>query len=101
MNILKMMQEARRVQERLREELQELRVEASSGGGAVTVTLDGNKRAVAVKISPDAVRDGDLEMLEDLVLTAVNEAGRRVDATVAGKLAGLTGGLPIPGLTGS
>lgn len=99
MNILKMMKEARKMQAQLQEELKQHREEASSGGGAVTVTLDGNKRMVAVKIAPEAIQDGDLEMLEDLILTAVNEATRRVDEAIASKMSGLAGGLQIPGLS--
>lgn len=98
MNILKMMQQAREMQAQIQEEMKVIREEATSGGGAVTVTMDGNKRMVAVKIAPEAIQDGDLEMLEDLILTATNEAVRRIDQTLSSKLSGLTGGLPIPGL---
>ena len=99
MNILKMMKQAKEMQSRLQEEMRQIREEATSGGGAVTVALDGNKRMVAVKISPEAMEEGDIEMLEDLILTATNEAARRVDEVIGDKMSGLAGGLPIPGLT--
>ena len=99
MNILKMMKQAKEMQSRLQEEMRQIREEATSGGGAVTVALDGNKRMLAVKIAPEAMEEGDIEMLEDLILTATNEAARRVDETLASKMSGLTGGMPIPGLT--
>ena len=98
MDIMKMMQQAKKMQEQVRKEVQEIREEATCGGGAVTVTLDGNKRMVTVKISPEAMQGGDVEMLEDLILTATNEAARRVDEAVSSRVAGLTGGLQIPGL---
>ena len=99
MNILKMMKQAKEMQSRLQEEMRQIREEATSGGGAVTVALDGNKRMLAVKIAREAMEEGDIEMLEDLILTATNEAVRRVDETLASKMSGLTGGMPIPGLT--
>ncbi len=98
MNIMKMMEQARKMQSQIQAEMKVIREEAASGGGAVTVTLDGNKRMIAVKIAPEAIQDGDLEMLEDLILTATNEAARRIDQTLSSKLSGLTGGMPIPGL---
>ena len=98
MDFMKMMQQARKMQEQVQKEMQEIREEASSGGGVVTVTLDGNKRMLSVKISPEAMQSDDVEMLEDLVLTATNEAARRVDEAVSSRLSGLTGGLRIPGL---
>ena len=98
MDFMKMMQQAKKMQEQVQKEVRGIREEASSGGGAVTVTLDGNKRMMAVKISPEAIQGGDVEMLEDLVLTATNEAARRVDEAVSSRVAGLTGGLNIPGI---
>jgi DNA-binding YbaB/EbfC family protein len=78
--------------------METMRVEASSGGGIVTVAMNGSKRVLSVKVDPEAVKGGDVEMLEDLFLAAVNEAMRKVDAALAEKLGGLTGGLSIPGL---
>ena len=79
-------------------------VEASSGGGMVTVKMNGQKQVVDVRIEPDVFANKDQEMLQDLIRSAVNEAGRRVDEEVASQMKNLTGGLPgmnglkIPGL---
>ena len=96
-----MMQQAQKLQERLakaQEELAEVTVEASSGGGAVKVTANGQQKIQSVKISPEVVRGEDIELLEDLVMTAVNEAIAKSQEAAAQHLGGLTGGLKIPGL---
>ena len=96
-----MMQQAQKLQERLakaQEELAEVTVEASSGGGAVKVTANGQQKILSVKISPEAVSSEDVELLEDLVMTAVNEALTKSQEAAAQHLGGLTGGLKIPGL---
>jgi len=96
-----MMQQAQKLQEKLakaQEELGNLTLEASSGGGAVTVTMNGQQKILSVKISPEVVNPEDVELLEDLVLTAVGEAIAKSQETAAGQLGGLTGGLKIPGL---
>ncbi|MFC1908843.1 YbaB/EbfC family nucleoid-associated protein [Chloroflexota bacterium] len=96
-----MMQQAQKLQEKLakaQEELGNLTVEASSGGGAVTVTINGQQKILSVKISPEVVNPEDVELLEDLVLTAVGEAIAKSQEAAAGQLGGLTGGLKIPGL---
>lgn len=80
------------------EELGKLTVEASSGGGAVKVVLDGHQKVQSVKISPEVIEAGDVELLEDLVMTAVNEAINRSQELVAKYLSNLTGGINIPGL---
>ncbi len=69
------------------------RIEASSGGGVVTVVLDGSKRLQSIRIDPEAVDPEDVEMLQDLIVAAVNEAGRKVDEVLSSQLGGLTGGL--------
>ena len=97
-----MMQQAQKLQEKLakaQEELANVTVEASSGGGAVTVTMNGQQQIQSVKISPEVVNPEDVEMLEDLILTAVSEAIAKSQEAAAGQLGGLTGGLKIPGLT--
>ncbi len=97
-----MMQQAQKLQAKLakaQEELANLTVEASSGGGAVTVTVNGQQKIQSVKISPEAVNPEDVELLEDLVLTAVSEAIAKSQQAAAEQLGGLTGGLKIPGLT--
>ena len=96
-----MMQQAQKLQEKLakaQEELGNLTMEASSGGGAVTVTMNGQQKILSVKISPEVVNPEDVELLEDLVLTAVGEATTKSQEAAAGQLGGLTGGLKIPGL---
>ena len=87
-----------KMQEELQQQMESLRVEASSGGGMVTVQMNGTKQVLSVKIDPEAVKTGDVEMLQDLVQAAVNQALRQVDEAMADKLGGLTGGMKIPGL---
>jgi len=97
-----MMQQAQKLQAQLlkaQEELATLTVEASSGGGAVTVVMNGQLQIQSVKISKEVVNPEDVEMLEDMVLTAVREAGVKAQEAAAKKMGGLTGGLKIPGLT--
>jgi DNA-binding YbaB/EbfC family protein len=89
----KMMKQAQSMQKTLDEEMSQLEVEGSSGGGAVKVILDGKKNLKSIKISPDAVDLEDLEMLEDLVLAAVSEANRTVDEKLSNQLGGLSGDL--------
>jgi len=96
-----MMQQAQKLQAQLlkaQEELANLTVEASSGGGAVTVVMNGQQQIQSVKISPEVVNPEDVEMLEDMVLTAVSEASVKAQELAAKQLGGLTGGLKIPGL---
>ncbi|MCK4697164.1 MAG: YbaB/EbfC family nucleoid-associated protein [Dehalococcoidia bacterium] len=95
-----LMRQARQFQEKLekiQQELEKATVEASSGGGAVTVVMTGQQQVQSVKISPEAVDD--IEMLQDLVLTAMNEAVKKSKELAADRLGALTGGLKIPGLT--
>ena len=73
-------------------------VEASAGGGMVKVVMDGQKNLKSLKLDPEVVSKDDVEMLQDLVVAAVNEASRKVDEEVKEKLGGLTGGMKIPGL---
>jgi len=97
-----MMQQAQKLQAQLakaQEELGNMTVEASSGGGAVTVVMNGQQKIQSVKISPEVVNPEDVELLEDMVLTAVSEACTKAQETAAEHLGGLTGGLKIPGLT--
>ena len=97
-----MMQQAQKLQEKLaqsQEELSNITLEASSGGGAVKVTIDGQQKIQSVKISPEVVNPEDVELLEDMVLTAVSEAIAKSQEAAAKQLGELTGGLNIPGLT--
>ncbi len=102
MDLKKMMREAARMQEELQRELAELRVSASAGGGAVTATLSGQKQLLELRIDRAAVDPEDVEMLQDLIVAAVNEAARRVDESVQEKLGGMMpGGLgALGGLLG-
>ena len=94
MNLQKMMKQAQEMQSRLQEELSGLQVEAKVGGGMVGVKMSGHKRILAVYIDPEAIDPDDLEMLQDLILSAVNEAMRKVDEALQSKLGGLTSSLP-------
>jgi nucleoid-associated protein EbfC len=97
MNIEKMMQQAQAMQAKMQEELAALKVEASSGGGMVTIEMSGTKEVVGVRIDPAAVDPSDVETLQDLVLAAAREASRRVDEAVQKKTASLLGGM-MPGM---
>ena len=97
-----MFQQAQKLQAKLakaQEELSNITLEASSGGGAVKVTINGQQKIQSVKISPEVVNPDDVELLEDLVLTAVSEAIAKSQEAASEQLGGLTGGLKIPGLT--
>jgi len=94
--ILKQVQQ---FQEQLQKQLDEMVVEASAGGGMVTVKMNGQKQLHEVRIDPEVFASQDLEMLQDLILVAMNEASRRVDETLASRVGNLAGGLNIPGLT--
>jgi nucleoid-associated protein EbfC len=96
----KLMKQLQQQQERIQQEIAALEIEASSGGGMVTVVLDGEKRVKSLRIDPEVVSKDDVEMLQDLVVAAVNEAARRVDEAVKQKIGALTSGLKIPGLPG-
>ena len=104
MNIAKLMHQARALQEQARkadEELAGLRIEGTAGGGAVTAVLDGKRNLLDLRIAPEALDPPDAEMLQDLILSAVSDAGRRVDEEVQARMGALAGGLGgIPGLPG-
>lgn len=100
-NMNNMIKQAKQVQEKIvkmQEELKEREVEASSGGGAVTATVNGKQELLKIKIKPEVVDPEDIEMLEDLVMTAVNEAIRQSQDMVSSEMAKITGGFNIPGL---
>ena len=97
-NILKQAQQMQAKLAKAQEELGKATVEASSGGGAVTVVVNGHQQLLSVKIQPDAVDADDVEMLEDLVLTAVNEGMDKARELASKQLGEITGGLNIPGL---
>jgi DNA-binding YbaB/EbfC family protein len=89
-----MMKQAQQMQERLQAEIAQIRVEASAGGGMVTVKMDGEKNCLGVKIDPEAA--GDVEMLQDMVAAAFNEAIKKVEAESKSKMGGMLGGLGLP-----
>jgi hypothetical protein len=89
----KMMKQLQQAQERLQAEVAAILVEASAGGGVVRVEMDGQKQLRSLKIDPEVVNRDDVEMLQDLVLSAVNEASRKVEASIQEKVGGLTGGM--------
>ncbi|MGB7641030.1 MAG: YbaB/EbfC family nucleoid-associated protein, partial [Terriglobales bacterium] len=92
-NLQEMMQQAKQQAEILQKKMEQTVVETSSGGGSVTVKMDGRKQVLSIKIDPEAVKAGDVEMLQDLVIAAINEAGRKVDETMKSSLGGMLGGL--------
>ena len=92
MNIESMMQQARQMQERLQRQMADLRVEATAGGGMVTVVMTGAKQLLSIRIDPDVVSKEDVEMLQDLVVAAVNDAHRKVDEHLQQQMSGLMGG---------
>jgi nucleoid-associated protein EbfC len=98
MNIQQMMKQAQQMQERLQKQMAELKVEATSGGGMVTVTMNGAKQILSLKIDPEAVSKDDVEMLQDLILAAINDAHRKADEAMQQQMSGMMGGLKIPGL---
>jgi DNA-binding YbaB/EbfC family protein len=98
MNIQQMMKQAQQMQERLQKQLNEMRIEASSGGGMVTVVMNGSKQIQSLKIDPEVVSKDDVEMLQDLILAAINDAQRKADEEMQRQMGGLMGGLKIPGL---
>jgi DNA-binding YbaB/EbfC family protein len=96
MNLQQMMKQAQKMQEQMAKDMEALRVDATAGGGIVKVEMNGNKEVLSIKIDPEAASD--VEMLQDLVVAAINECGRKVDETMQNKLGGALGGLKIPGL---
>jgi DNA-binding YbaB/EbfC family protein len=98
MDLQRMIKTAKEMQDRLQKELGEMRVDGSSGGGMVNVVLDGHKSLQSIHIEPEVAGKDDVEMLQDLIVAAFNDAAAKVDEALAQKLGGLGGGLKIPGL---
>ncbi|MBO0721246.1 MAG: YbaB/EbfC family nucleoid-associated protein [Blastocatellia bacterium] len=96
MNMQQMMKQAQKMQEQMAKEMEALRVDATAGGGIVKVEMNGGKEVISVKIDPEAASD--VEMLQDLIVAAVNECGRKVDEVMQNKLGSALGGINIPGL---
>jgi DNA-binding YbaB/EbfC family protein len=97
-NLQDLMSQAKQQYETLQKKLQQTVVEASAGGGTVTVKMDGRKQILGIHIDPEAVKAGDVEMLQDLVTAAVNEASRKVDQEMQASVGGMLGGLGMGGL---
>jgi len=101
MNMNQLMKQAQKMQKQMaemQEDLASKTLEVSSGGGAVKVTVDGEKKILDLVISPDVVDPEDVEMLQDLVMSAINEALRQMDEAVSSQMSKVTGGLNMPGL---
>jgi DNA-binding YbaB/EbfC family protein len=98
MNPKQLMKQVQQMQETMQRRRQELRVEGTAGGGMVKATMNGSKELLGVVIDKEAVDPNDVEMLQDLVVAAVNEAARKVDEEMQSSLGAMTGGMNIPGL---
>jgi hypothetical protein len=96
-NLNEMMAQAKQQAEEIQKKMAQTNVEASAGGGSVVVKMNGQKQIQSVKIDPEVIKSGDVEMLQDLVLAAVNEASRRVDQAMQSSLGGMLGGMGLPG----
>jgi DNA-binding YbaB/EbfC family protein len=95
-DLQEMMKQAQQMQEDMQREMQRIRVDASAGGGVVSVAMNGAKELIDLKIDPEAVKTGDVEMLQDLIIAAVNEASRKADESMKGKLGSKLGGMGLP-----
>ena len=98
MNLQNMMKQAQQMQERLQKQMAEMRVEATAGGGMVTVVVNGAKQLQAITLDPEVVSKDDVEMLQDLILAAINDAHRKADEAMSQQMGGMMGGLKVPGL---
>ena len=94
-NLQQLMSQAKQQYETLQKKMQETVVDASSGGGTVSVKMDGRKQLLSLKIDPEAVKSGDIEMLQDLITAAVNEAARKIDQAMQSTLGGMLGGMGL------
>jgi DNA-binding YbaB/EbfC family protein len=97
-NLQDLVSQAKRQYETLQKKMEETVVEGSSGGGTVTVKMDGRKQVLSIRIDPEAAKSDDLEMLQDLNTAAINGAGRKVDEAMQSTMGGMLGGMGIPGL---
>ncbi len=98
MNIQEMMKQAQQMQERLQKQMAELKVEGNAGGGMVSVVVNGAKQIQSLKIDPEVVSKDDVEMLQDLIVAAINDAQRKADDQMAQSMGGMMGGLKLPGM---
>ena len=98
MNIKQLMKQAQQMQDQMQRQMQSLRVEGSAGGGMVKVAMSGNKEILDIIIDKEAVDPNDVDMLQDLVKAAVNEASRKVDEEMQSSMGAMTGGMKMPGM---
>ena len=98
MNIQQMMKQAQQMQEKMQKQMAEMKVEATAGGGMVTVVMNGSKQLQSITIDPEAVNKEDVEMLQDLILAAINDAHRKADEEMSKSMSGMMGGMKIPGM---
>ncbi len=99
MDIQKMMKQAQQMQELMQKQMADLRIEATAGGGMVTVVVNGAKQLQSLTIDPEVVSKEDIAMLEDLIVAAINDAHRKADEQLSQSMSGLMGGLKVPGLS--
>lgn len=93
-----MLEQAQKQAQELQHKMQQTVIEASAGGGSVTIKMNGQKQVLETRIDPEVVKSGDVEMLQDLITAAVNEAGRKIDAAMQSTVGGMLGGLGLPGM---
>ena len=98
MNMQQLMKQAQQMQEKLQKQMEAIVVDATAGGGMVSVKMNGQKQLLSIQVDPEVFNGGDRDMLQDLIVAAVNEGIRKVDEAMSEQLGGLTGGLKIPGL---
>jgi len=93
-NMQQMMRQAQQMQEKLQQEIAQMKVEATAGGGMIAVQMDGQKNLLSVKIDPEVA--GDVEMLQDMIVAACSEATKKIDAQIQQKMGGMLGGMGLP-----
>ena len=98
MNVAKMMKDLQKMQEKFAQDLDGVEVEGSAGGGVVAVRMNGKKELLSLKLAPEAITPDDAELMEDLIVAAVNDAVRKADAEIEGLQKGMASGMKIPGL---
>lgn len=98
MNPRELLAQAQRASQEIQEKMRATVIDASSGGGTVSVKMNGQKQLLSIKIDPEAVKAGDIEMLQDLITAAINEATRKVDTTLQSTLGGMLSGMNLPGI---
>ena len=96
-NLQDLMSQAKRQYQVLQKKMEETVVEGTSGGGSVTVRMDGRKQVLSIQIDPEAAKAADLEMLQDLITAAINGAGRKVDEAMQSTMGGMLGGMGLSG----